>query len=398
MDKRLYAAAIDHLDQNGYEELFYYLLKKTETFCGCKRLEDIDERIIENPPERFSQTAETFFLTYFPYSLYKDFTLDSLNLKELEMLVESYFKKRRYDLWLPIDGTAIYSISNYDSSKLGISDDELLQYYTKQLSSVVSGSDIVGIGNINTLINASNDSQNDYGKLIEKFFVERDDGICISFSEDKVVASHYIFEREFDGMIQPSHTFVHPVIKKINETDAILKEFNDLINSDCKESVLEEFLREHYKLIFGDNYDSISTQIWLDFPEFDVGNRERRADIMMRNSISDDWEIFELKRSNVRLTKTISDVPMFVSKVNDAIMQLKNYKKILQQDSVKKAFENRGIQYYNPEINLVIGRRKDIPICQWRSLIEEHDRMKILTYDDLYKQAQYRVNALKKLL
>lgn len=398
MDKRLYASAIDHLDKNGYEELFYYLLKKTEVFCGCRKLEEIDGRIIENPPERFSQTAEAFFLTYFPYSLYKDFRMDSLNLTELIKLVESYYRKRRYDLWLPTDGTAIYSISNYDSSKLGVSDDELLQYYTKQLSSVVPGSDIVGIGNINTLINASNDSQNDYGKLLEKFFVEKDDGICISFSEDKVMASHYISEREFDGMIQPSHTLVHPIIKKINETDDGLKEFNDLINSDCKESVLEEFLREHYKLIFGDNYDSISTQVWLDFPELDVGNRERRLDIMMRNSISDDWEIFELKRSNVRLTKTISDVPMFVSKVNDAIMQLKNYKKMLQQDVVKKAFENRGIQYYSPEINLVIGRRKDIPIGQWRSLIEEHDRMKILTYDDLFKQAQFRVNALKELL
>ena len=106
----------------------------------------------------------------------------------------------------------------------------------------------------------------------------------------------------------------------------------------------------------------------------------------------------ELKRSNVKLTKAISDVPMFVSKVNDAITQLKNYEKILKQDSVRKAFENRGIQYYSPEINLVIGRRNDIPIGHWRSLIEEHDRMKILTYDDLFKQAQLRVDALKELL
>lgn len=398
MDKRLYASAIDHLDKNGYEELFYYLLKKTEEFCRCRRLEEIDGRIIENPPERFSQTAEAFFLTYFPYSLYKDFSIESLNLTELKKLVESYYKKRRYDLWLPTDGTAIYCVSNYDSGKLGVSDEALLQYYTEKISSVISHSDIVGIGNINTLINASDDPQSDYGKLIEKFFSERDDGICISFSEDKAVASHYILEREFDGIIQPSHTFVHPVIKKINEADEILKEFNDLINSDCKESVLEEFLREHYKLIFGGNYDSISTQIWLDFPEFDIGSRDRRVDIMMRNSISDDWEVFELKRSNVKLIKAISDVPMFVSKVNDAITQLKNYKKILMQDSVKKAFENKGIQYYSPEINLVIGRRNDIPIGHWRGLIKEHDRMKILTYDDLYKQAQYRVNALKELL
>lgn len=79
-------------------------------------------------------------------------------------------------------------------------------------------------------------------------------------------------------------------------------EFNKIINSSAKESVLEEFLRENYQLFFGEKYDTISTQVWLNFTEVDIGGRGRRLDIFMRNAISQDWDIYELKRSNVELT------------------------------------------------------------------------------------------------
>lgn len=169
-------------------------------------------------------------------------------------------------------------------------------------------------------------------------------------SFDLFVERHFFIKNNELG---PSNVVLNPIIKKIDEANGVLLEFSKLINSECKESVLEEFLRVNYKLIFGNNYDSISTQVWLNFPEYDIGKRDRRLDIFIRNSVTTDWELFELKRSNVQLTKTISDVPMFVSAVNDAIAQVKNYKRILSQDHVRKAFEQQGILYYKPEINLV---------------------------------------------
>ena len=169
-------------------------------------------------------------------------------------------------------------------------------------------------------------------------------------SFDLFVERHFFIKNNELG---PSNVVLNPIIKKIDEANGVLLEFSKLINSECKESVLEEFLRVNYKLIFGNNYDSISTQVWLNFPEYDIGKRDRRLDIFIRNSVTTDWELFELKRSNVQLTKTISDVPMFVSAVNEAIAQAKNYKRILSQDYVRKAFERQGILYYKPEINLV---------------------------------------------
>lgn len=398
MDKEIIASVIDHLDMYNFADLCYYLLKNTEPFSMCKRLEKIDSRIIENPPERYHQSAEAFFVNYFPHTLYKNFTLKSLDFGELKNLVEKYIKERSYGLWLPVDGTAIYVIGNYDSRKLGIADEELLKYCFESFSSFIPESFQFGIGNINTILNLNGNSQDDYKKLIERYFIENDSGICINFSDDRIFASRYIAQKEFNGILLPSQTLFQPLIKKVLDADDVLVEFNEIINSNVKECILEEFLRENYQLIFGEKYDSISTQVWLKFPEADLGGRERRLDIFMRNVISQDWDIYELKRANVKLTKTISGLPRFVNVVNDAIAQIKNYQRILNQDAVRKKLEGEGIEYYNPQINLVIGKHPNLPIRQWRELLSQHQDLNILTYGDLLKEAKLRLSFMKKFL
>lgn len=134
------------------------------------------------------------------------------------------------------------------------------------------------------------------------------------------------------------------------------------------------------------------------FSEFDIGNKERRLDIFMRNSISKDWDIYELKRSSVKLTKTKSDVPMFVSAVHDAMTQLRNYKRILNQDKVKREFEAKGIKYYNPQFNLVIGKKPNISDEKWRWLLSHQSDLNIITYDELLNSAKERLNSLKSVL
>ena len=151
-------------------------------------------------------------------------------------------------------------------------------------------------------------------------------------------------------------------------------------------------------MFFGDKYDTLSTQVWLDFPEFDIGNKDRRLDIFMHNSISKDWDIYELKRSSVKLTKTKSDVPMFVSAVHDAMTQLRNYKRILNQDKVKREFEAKGIKYYNPQFNLVIGKKPNISDEKWNWLLSHYSDLNIITYDNLLESAKKRLDTLKCLI
>jgi hypothetical protein len=131
----------------------------------------------------------------------------------------------------------------------------------------------------------------------------------------------------------------------------------------------------------------------------DIGQRERRLDIQIRNAIQGGWEFFELNRSNVELTKSVSDVPMFVSAVNDAIAQVKNYKHLLVQDKIKRALAADGIEYYEPEINLIIGKKPSIPVTQWsRLLADNQNGLKIITYDTLLDEAKCRIADFERIL
>ena len=112
----------------------------------------IDDRIIENPPERFFQTAEAFFINYHPYSLYKSFNLNNLYLGDLKQLISKYIDKRSYELWLPVDGTRIYAISNYDSCKIGVSDNDLLEFHEKELSGILPAGFDIGVGSVSTIL------------------------------------------------------------------------------------------------------------------------------------------------------------------------------------------------------------------------------------------------------
>lgn len=337
MDNALIKSIIGSFDKNVFEAFFLKMLDQSNLYKGkTKRLSYIDDRVFECSAERFYQSADVFFMCYTPYKLFERFSVDDLDLSLLKELVSKYISDRNYysDPWLPIDGVTLYLINNFDSEKLGVSDEVLLEHYEKAINPILSNkiSYIIGTGNINTFLNAEEEHIN-IQNILRDFFIENDEGICICLSDNGIEASRFLVQNEFAGITPKTHSIIQPAMRKLVEAKDILCEFNRLIFSDMKESVIEEFLREHYREIFGSKYDSISTQLWLKFPDLDIGKRERRLDIQVRNAVQGGWEFFELKRSNIELTKSISDVPMFVSAVNDAIAQVKNYKHLLMQDN-----------------------------------------------------------------
>lgn len=339
-------------------------------------------------------------MCYAPYTVFKKFTPDILDLFELRDLMWKYISKRKYDLWLPVDGVTLYAINNFDTEKMGIDDEELLSLYEKELTSMLPNITYrIGAGNINTFIKASAKNEVAVRNILHNFLTENDDGICISLTDSGIHASRFITENEFAGVTRKSMSLIQPTLKKVIAANDVLIEFNKLIFSDAKESHLEEFLRQHYQDIFGGKYDRISTQLWLRFPDLDIGRKDRRLDIFMRNTLIGDWELFELKRSDIDLSKSVSDVPMFVSAVHDAITQVKNYKRLLEQDKAKRALADDGIEYYEPEINLVIGKKPSIPTYQWRRLLTDNQSdIRITTYDMLCEEAKQRLADVEKIL
>lgn len=106
-----------------------------------------------------------------------------------------------------------------------------------------------------------------------------------------------------------------------------------------------------------------------------------------------------MSRPAGQLTETYRDIPMLSREVSGAIQQLRNYGRILDQDSVKRHFAAQGIEYYSPELRLVIGRGPQIPHETWRWLKSTGETgLKIMTFEDLLAEMQLRLAQRIQLL
>jgi len=90
----------------------------------------------------------------------------------------------------------------------------------------------------------------------------------------------------------------------------------------------------------------------------------RRPDIFLRNSIKGDWELIELKRP-IKIVSLYRSLPVFSKEVSNAIQQVRYYEKLLKQEKVRREFSKEGIEYFEPELRIVIGRRPQISQQDW---------------------------------
>lgn len=244
-------------------------------------------------------------------------------------------------------------------------------------------------GNIKTFIDHSPIKVEGSLKAVLQSYRE---GVCVTLSRDGISVNKISSEKPlFCGVANQSLNPYETIYTYPSPREGyLLKEFAALINRNAKEADLEEFLRTHYKDIFGGIYDQVETQLWLRFPELDIAGKDRRLDIFLRNSVSNDWELFEVKRA-VQLTRTYRDSPVIASEVLYAVQQVQNYAGILAQDEVKRKFAADGIEYFEPVLKLVIGRKPQIPHQQWRSLVVRNKKdVKLITFDDLIKEMAIR--------
>jgi hypothetical protein len=230
-------------------------------------------------------------------------------------------------------------------------------------------------------------------KSFRNFLNSNSDGITILLNESTAHISRFGYETSLDGVLENSRRPLEPVFVDLqHRQERILSEFQSLIHSETPEDALEEFLAEHFQDIFGSNYDQIETQVWLRFPDLDIANKDRRMDIFLRDGVINDWAIFEIKRV-IPLTRSYRDIPVITSEITYAVQQVKNYSRILGQDTVKRRFAAQGIDYFEPTLNLVVGKTPQIPHGQWRWLVSSYERdVKIITFDNLLEQMKRRTD------
>ena len=248
-----------------------------------------------------------------------------------------------------------------------------------------------GIGTLDSFF--QNDPQT-ASDVLEDFLASYSDGVCISFHPEQTPdVSMYMCERHLaSGVSRQTLSPFEPVVK-INRTTEVLKEFQEMLQRQLSEAQWESFLKHHYREIFGPYYDRVETQIWLRLPEVDPEVSGRRIDLFLRNAIARDWELVELKLSAPIVVCSKRSIPNFSAKVNEARHQVLHYDRILRSDSVRRRLAEEGIEYYEPELKVVIGRRPSIPQKDWRWLLKSCGReVNLITYDCLIDEMKARIS------
>jgi len=229
-------------------------------------------------------------------------------------------------------------------------------------------------------------------RSLNKIVNEYSEGLAICMTSHDVSVNSFTSQRNLASGVSPGTRSIYEplVVAQAIHNQGILEEFAKLLREDTTEARLQEFVVAHYKDIFGPKYDRIETELWLRCPELDLDNKNRRLDIFLRNSIRNDWELFELKRA-IKLTSTYRDSTAFVAEIWHARQQVRNYARILAQDKVKKHLALEGIEYFEPTLNLIIGRAPQVPQPQWRWLLADMERdIRIFTFDEILAELRSR--------
>ena len=401
MDTKLVKQFLSQLNNESFKRFIYELWNLDNDNLQHKKLRytRFDKNIIEEEYTK-SEDGNLFHGYYliipflFPIEVFDNANIDFLdpyfmsNLKKYKRTI----KNREQSWFFPTDGNYIEPgfsfITNFEGIDTNI-------YYTniipkfEELVKKCGFNNNVYVGSCDSFFEPEYEEKAlcAFQNFIKKYQGE----ISLSFFEGKINIEYFYPDKYISkGLLKNSINPYESISFNLkNKTDIIL-EFEDLINSKASESTLEKFLIKNYKEIFGEHYDRIESQIWLRFPEYDIANKERRIDLFLRNSIERDWELFEIKKPK-QLTSTYRDIPVFKNEIYQAIEQIKNYEKILSQDRVKKKFYSEGLEYFYPELRLVIGNKPDISIEQWRWLkTQNENKLKIITYEDLISSMKIR--------
>lgn len=97
------------------------------------------------------------------------------------------------------------------------------------------------------------------------------------------------------------------------------------------------------------------------------------------------------------IVKNISNRPAFRSEINSAILQLNQYASILKQDVTKEKLKKMGIEYFQPKLNLIVGRTPNLPFPYWHWLKTQHELINVITWDDIINDTKCTKSLYEKL-
>lgn len=408
MRKSLLKSLISHLGREGFkmfiEELFGRYNQKGEPFYSLPNIGDgvYCRELLDS----YGGSIHVIYLIHsLPFELFKEpkkvLSVDPSMAAKLRKIRNAYSGELGY--WGMVDPALtpgrklheLYFLSNFSGFTEETSRNTFLPIYKGILKKIKLYPHLYGTGTCDSFVSKSPvESENALTNLL----LTKGEGLSISLGAGEQRVDKFIGEKSLAGGISKVSKIPYQPIFLLREKEEAICEFEHLIRTKAKETTLERFITSNYKDIFGPCYDRIETQIWLRFPEYDIADKDRRLDVFMRNSVTNDWELYEVKRTT-KLTCTYRDGPVIAHEVCKAVQQVKRYEKILSQDTVKKKFAEDGIEYCFPTLNLIIGAKPEISHEQWRWLVNTNIKeIKIITFEELLKQMECRMTDRKRFL
>ena len=407
IDKDFLHAALSRLNNSAFESFVLSLFNDRDEPVGM--LPEAGEAVFYKPllDSYGGSLHSVFLLEYLPLALFNRLDLSSVlsdpNLRSrLEKTRDiykgdfGYFGMVSPVLLKAAKLRSIGLLTNLHGVDKSEYDNELIPKFVNLVEQVGLDASVL-VGSYDSFIDLNAPGVE---AAFKRFLIERQDGISISFSAQGAQVETFQVENSLSsGVLKVSKHPIEPIfIRHFRRKEQVLVEFQELLDRGVKEAELERFLVANYRDIFGTQYDRIEVQLWLRFPDLDIAGKERRLDLFLRNSIIRDWELFEIKRP-IPLTRTFRDTPVLAAEVSHSIQQVKNYSRNLSSDIVKRRLAAEGIEYFEPSLNLVIGRRPQIPHAQWRWLLSSQTSgVKIITYDRLRDELLQRMRDMAELL
>ncbi len=402
LDKTLLSRSIAHFSRHTFSAFIQELFDDPNTFEGVYPLPEAGEDIFYRPfIDSYGGSIHEVLLQHFPpFELFRPsgrLVIDDPTLIYKLVKIRNIYQgwQGRWgmvDPFLKRDDSlkAVKFITNLFGIERKIYEETLVPAYQRLKRYCGIKKPMTFVGSPDSFVDLNPDGAE---KAVQKILQEYNEGVSISISTNNVTVQNFTGERFLASGVSPGTRCIYEplMVGQAIRNQAVLAEFQTLIREEPSEARLQEFLVAYYKDIFGSKYDRIETELWLRFPEVDVRGKDRRLDIFLRNSIKNDWDLFEVKRAIPVLTSTYRDIPIFVSEVSHAIQQVRNYSQILGQDKVKRHFAKEGIEYFEPSLNLVIGRTPQIQHEQWRWLVNSAEQdIRIFTFDELFSEVRQR--------
>jgi len=408
MDKLFLKTLLTRLSRHAFETFIREMYQSRDTAeTGFNPITEAGEGVYyrELIDSYGGSLHNVYFLHYLPHDLFPEHNINFKNEPTLVQNIKNIHKiyKGQKGYWGMVDEhleldnklQSVAFITNLSGIEKETYENKIIPQYSDLAINLGMKKPTFHVGSFDSFIDLSYEETED---TFMNFVISNSEGIRISLEQDNVSVDYFFSEKNLaSGVLPHSKSPCEPVfINYIKQKESIVEEFESLIRKDVSENDLENFLVANFKEIFGSHYDRVETQLWLRFPELDITGHNRRMDIFLRNSVINDWELFEVKRV-IPTTSKYRDIPVLSKEISYAIHQVKNYSHILSQDSVKKHFAKEGIEYYEPSLNIVVGRTPQILHNQWRWLLANNKEVRILTFDHLLNEMKVRLQDQYKI-